>query len=327
MDTQPAIGNGFRGDASFVYALEGSGLDFYGRSCYWPGGASGVTLDPGFDLGYQSADALKETYEDVLAGAQMAACLASLGVRGRAAKSRIDASDALRSIVIEEDVAADLFPRVARPYWTSIARRFPDLTASSVPPSVQTVFLSLAYNRGPRNRALETLRAPLAGRDWPAVADAVAAMQDEHPVEGVTKRRDQEAEHLEAQLEKRRRKERRLADALRTIPARDLDEHTPPSPLPSITDLPVAPPAGASSLTNPTRPMTAEEEAVQNVTSLDDAREVVNEWFDDPEDKEVVVEKLNAAIDVPGIPEELEGVVLSRVLEAIIYGAKHLNLA
>lgn len=340
----PQIGHGFRGDPSFVHALEGHGAAVYGRSCYWPGGQSGVTLDPGFDLGYQKREQLEKYYASLLTDEQMQACLRSGDVRGEAADRRIQASGVLRSILLTRAEASALFPMVARPYWTRVAQRFPALLDERVPPAVHTVFLSLAYNRGAANDALAQLAEPLAERNWMILADHIEAMQDRHPVEGVTKRRDEEAsyldEHAEAQSKKQRQKEQLAAEVLRRVDVASVDA---PPVLPSedlikkypfIADAAAAPPSGAPSLSTASPPpamatnaaQKAAQEKAGSASTLDDARDVVDEIFDDPEDKEVVIDKLNAAVDVPGIPESMEGVIISQALEGIIYAAESVDL-
>jgi GH24 family phage-related lysozyme (muramidase) len=67
-------------------------------------------------------------------------------------------------------------------------------------PAVQTVMLSLAYNRGARNKALEELRQPLEAKNWSEVADLVGAMQQDHQLAGIRKRRRMEADLIREEL-------------------------------------------------------------------------------------------------------------------------------
>lgn len=195
----------FRGSAAWIHAREGSGLDYYGCSCYWPGGQSGVTLDPGFDLGYQTQEDLHQYYRWVLTGEQMAACVGALGLRGKEARSALTdegpAGEALRSIRIPREKQEVLFGIVAVPYWQKITGRFPQLESEDCPPAVQTALLSLAYNRGPYNRALGCLAWPLEEGNWEEVADRIYHMQQSHRLKGVRKRRRQEAELIRLGLE------------------------------------------------------------------------------------------------------------------------------
>jgi len=66
--------------------------------------------------------------------------------------------------------------------------------------TVQTVLLSLAYNRGSQNGALQILGDPLAAGDWREVARLVGGMQQNHDLVGIRKRRRWEAALIEAEL-------------------------------------------------------------------------------------------------------------------------------
>lgn len=57
---------------------------------------------------------------------------------------------------------------------------------------------------------------------------------------------------------------------------------------------------------------------VEEVSTIDEAKEVIDEVFDDPGDKAVVVEKLNRAVDVPGIGEETEAFIIRQALDLAI---------
>ncbi len=61
--------------------------------------------------------------------------------------------------------------------------------------------LSLAYNRGVFNRGLEPLGEMLRGRDWAGVADAVGSMQQNHKLQGIRVRRQQEAALIRAEMD------------------------------------------------------------------------------------------------------------------------------
>ncbi len=190
----------FDGDLGWVHLQEGHN----GRP-YWPGGASGVTLDPGIDLGHAEAsflgDLLRDHYGELMSAQHRAAADAVIGLKGDQAKAALDADAVLRSIQISHDHADRVFPAAARPYWTTIADRFPQLYDRKTPPSVQTALLSLAYNRGAGNRHLESLGPLLADRDWVAAADKIGDMQQSHSLKGIRWRRREEADLIRAELE------------------------------------------------------------------------------------------------------------------------------
>lgn len=186
---------GFRGDLSWVHAREG-----HAGKTYWPGGASGVTLDPGVDLGHAKASLIEEAYKALLTPEQSAAVKKVLGIKGDAAKAALGADPVLQSIRISRSQADTIFQFAAQPYWNAIVRRFPSLTESDTLPSVQTVMLSLAYNRGARNRGLEELKQPIAAKNWSKVAELIGSMQQDHKLAGIRKRRRMEADLIRQEL-------------------------------------------------------------------------------------------------------------------------------
>ena len=186
----------FRGSTHWIHAREGSGLEAYGRSAYWPGGESGVTLDPGFDLGYQTEERLRSHYDQVLTEQELRACLSVIGLRGRTALNALHSDtlekEILRGIEIPMGQQQDLFPAVARSYWKNICARFPVLRDECTPRAVQTALLSLSYNRGPGNDDLATLTEPLASESWDEVGWQISQMQQQHDLGSIRLRRRRE---------------------------------------------------------------------------------------------------------------------------------------
>jgi len=187
--------DGFRGDLLWVHAREG-----YSGKAYWPGGESGVTLDPGVDLGFAEPPLVEKLYKDVLTPQQLAAVRAVFGIKGQAARNALSCNSVLGAIRVSRAQSDQIFPYAAQPYWKAIVKRFPVLPAPDTLSSVQTVMLSLAYNRGAGNSGLNVLQAPLAARKWAQVADLVGAMQQDHPLAGIRQRRRMEADLIRAQL-------------------------------------------------------------------------------------------------------------------------------
>lgn len=111
----------------------------------WPGGASGVTIGIGYDLGYSGHNKLRADWDGKLPDAMISIMERCLGVTGDAARqllpsvrSKIDVPwDAAMQVFLENDV----------PDWTgkvikSISR------AATLSPDSLGALVSLAYNRG-----------------------------------------------------------------------------------------------------------------------------------------------------------------------------------
>jgi len=187
---------GFRGDLEWIHAKEA-----HKGKPYWPGGESGVTLDPGVDLGHAAPELIERLYKPLLTGAQMEALRQVFGMQGKAAREALKASSVLAGIRFSKPQAAEIMPLAAQSYWQEIRNRFKILGRKAAPPSVQTALLSLAYNRGARNHHLEPLGTLLESQQWADAAFRIAAMQQNHPLEGIRIRRREEGALIRAELD------------------------------------------------------------------------------------------------------------------------------
>lgn len=202
----------FKGDLNWIHNREG-----HVGKAYWPGGASGVTLDPGYDLGYANQDDLRKYYGGILDAHQMAQAVSALGVRGIPAGNLIKRLDALQSLKISDVVAAGLFPVVAEPYWNRLLVKWPEI--ESAPGYVQTAVLSLVYNRGVDNPHLHVITIPIVRKDWNALGEKIAAMQQDHKLPGISKRRRLEGALIISNLSKEPKPNRFIAGLKKVIAA------------------------------------------------------------------------------------------------------------
>lgn len=185
----------FRGDLQWVHEREG-----HAGKAYWPGGCSGVTLDPGVDLGHVKPSLIDAAYRDLLTLEQVEAAKKVLGIKGREAKAFLENDPVLQSIRISRPDAEVIFQYAVQPYWEAIVKRFPTLAEPETLPVVQTTVLSLAYNRGSWNRGLDVLREPLESKKWSEVAERIGSMQQGHRLKGIGKRRRLEADLIRQAL-------------------------------------------------------------------------------------------------------------------------------
>ena len=110
---------------------------------YWPGGASGVTLGIGWDLGYHNISELNSVWEaldaDDLKRLEVAA-----GNKGAAARVLIPQ---LGSIDVPADVSKQVLADSLRTYYYPfVTNHFPGLI--QLPTEAQVVLISLVFNRG-----------------------------------------------------------------------------------------------------------------------------------------------------------------------------------
>ena len=176
---------GFTGSLGLLVQWEGHA----GRP-YWPAAQSGLTLDPGFDLRWHTAEELEDLYGPLLRPGELEALELAIGAGPLLARELVH--DPLISRVrISRVQAARLLPAVAAPYWLS-TRRMLHLDRPGVPPAVQSAALSLCYNAGPND--LERLRGLASQSDWGALAGAIAQIPK------IPKRRRAEAALIRASL-------------------------------------------------------------------------------------------------------------------------------
>ena len=191
-DTTQRYLPGFHGDLHWIHQREG-----HAGKPYWPGGASGITLDPGLDVGHAKPDLIKLAYYDLLTAEQWQAVESVMGITGDAAKKKLhDTKDPmygiLNSIRVSRETADPVFTLVASPYWKDACKRFPGLGDESTPSAVQTAMLSIVYNRGVYNKGLLCLRPLIEYHDWQKMGHTIAGMQQAHKLPGISKRRRME---------------------------------------------------------------------------------------------------------------------------------------
>lgn len=129
-----------------IIEFETGGKAYYQKrlkSPTWPGGASGVTVGLGYDLGYNTRSQILSDWSSIPKGPREALASAA-GYKGMAAKHR---TPALKWIVIPWQEAEKVFVGSTMP-------RFGRMTGNAFPgilkthPHVQGSLLSVVFNRG-----------------------------------------------------------------------------------------------------------------------------------------------------------------------------------
>lgn len=155
---------------AFIAREEVGSRGFYDAQCVcptWPGGASGVTIGVGYDLGYQKGFAAD--WSDLLTPAQIAALHPWLGLKGQAAK---DGPAQLKAITIPWHAAWTAFIRRTLPQEIANTR-FTFISPVPMPQLCFGVLVSLVYNRG--TAMGDSPDNPGARKEMRDIRDAVAA--------------------------------------------------------------------------------------------------------------------------------------------------------
>ena len=193
---------------AFICREEVSSREYYDAHASrpsWPGGASGVTIGVGYDLGQESG--LETDWAHLLAPIQVAVLKRWVGVKGPAAEAAIPT---LSGITIPWYSAWLSFIGKSLPSYVSQTRKA-FVNSQIVPPLCFGVLVSLVYNRGPRmidspdhpgdRREMRDIRDAVASGHPEAVPGLLRAMERLWPLgNGVRARREQEAELFEVGL-------------------------------------------------------------------------------------------------------------------------------
>lgn len=110
----------------------------------WPGGASGVTIGHGYDLGYHTISQFSTDWRAWLSPSDFVRLRSVVGMTAETARDRVPA---LHDIVIDDDSARYVFLHCSLPRTINqTAAAFPGF--DKLPQDVQGVLVSLVYNRG-----------------------------------------------------------------------------------------------------------------------------------------------------------------------------------
>lgn len=180
---------------------------------YWPGGASGVTLGVGYDLGHHSAEELQEDWIEpgrisIPDLATEHALLRCVGKRGGAAAALVST---VRGCRIEEADAREVFEERSVPKYEAQTRAaFPGVEA--LPLDAYSALVSLVFNRGPgmgnpnnpddwdRRREMREIRDLVPTGDLAGIAAAIRSMKrlwEGKNLDGLLRRREDEAKLVE----------------------------------------------------------------------------------------------------------------------------------
>lgn len=158
------------GGRELVLEFETGGRSGYDPHPEWPGGASGVTIGIGYDMGYYSKAVIDSDWQ-AINKTPRTRLLSVAGLSGTRARHVLST---VRDIYVQWDIAADVFDRVDVAREFSRAKRavpgFEDMR-----PNAQAAWLSLGFNRGwqlsgPNRLEMRAARDLVPGRDYEGMA-------------------------------------------------------------------------------------------------------------------------------------------------------------
>ncbi len=112
----------------------------------WPGGASGITIGIGYDLGYESAGDFEEDWQAILGAGDFTTLSQVVGLKGADAQAK---APGLKTIKVKSADAEQVFLERSVPKYQALTQQaFPGVDA--LPADAQGALFSLVYN--PRSR-------------------------------------------------------------------------------------------------------------------------------------------------------------------------------
>lgn len=146
----------------------------------WPGGASGVTIALGYDLGYANAEKIHRDFDGLIPDDMIKALISVAGLTGTRAH---DAMLRVRgSITIPWSAALSVFLKKDMPTWIATIKHVLPNT-DKLSPMCLGILVSLAYNRGAsfdksgdRYREMRAIKADMASGNFADIPSQFRSM-------------------------------------------------------------------------------------------------------------------------------------------------------
>jgi GH24 family phage-related lysozyme (muramidase) len=171
----------------------------------WPGGASGVTIGIGYDVGYVSQQLLGQDWQGAIPDAVIQALRPAIGVRGASAQGLAQSLQA--TVTVPWTPAITVHRTKVIPKWITLVQKYLSNT-DKLDGDCLGALVSLTYNRGAsfdqdgdRFTEMRNIRADMASQNFADIPGQIRSMKRLWPtVRGLQIRRDSEAALFEAGL-------------------------------------------------------------------------------------------------------------------------------
>jgi hypothetical protein len=169
-----------------------------------PGGASGVTIGIGYDLGHNSKEQITNDWKGQIPDADLNVLLSCAGIKGVPAKTMLSKNPQLRRIKVPIGPAKAVFYKASLPHYAKLtAKAYPGL--DKLMPDAIGALVSMVYNRGDsltgKNREEMAAIVPLVAKaDYVGIANQVEKSKriwaGKPALKGVYLRREKEAAYI-----------------------------------------------------------------------------------------------------------------------------------
>ncbi len=169
----------------------------------WPGGASGVTIGIGYDLGYVSAAQMRRDWGGKIADADVEILEKVCRLKAEDARAKLRLVS-IKSVAVSFESASQVFYFSSLPtYAAKCLKAYPGV--EQLPADAQAALLSLVFNRGTRKsgttrREMKAIEPLVATGDLDGIAQQILSMKrlwEGRGLDGLLRRREHEAALVE----------------------------------------------------------------------------------------------------------------------------------
>jgi len=173
---------------------------YYNRSLkqpIWPGGASGITIGIGYDLGYNSVSQINNDWQGKVSDSNLEKLIKVSGLKSEDAKRSLIR---VKNIDVAFEDARKVFSENTLPRFAASTRKaYPGVELLFA--DAQVALLSLVYNRGAsmsgaRRKEMSAIKPLVVQKDYAGIAQQIKNMKrlwEGRGLAGLLKRRDDEA--------------------------------------------------------------------------------------------------------------------------------------
>lgn len=195
-------------DWSSVINFESGGQDYYNNSlkkATWPGGASGITIGIGADLGYMSIEEFEKYFASYFTKEEITKLKAVIGVKGDNAKAKLSS---VKNITLSWENAMKAFIEWTLPkFWKLTNALWPGV--DKLNEKAQIALVSIVFNRGTSTKGtsrteMVNIKPLVVKKDYKGIAREIRSMKRlwlNKKLDGLIKRREEEAKLVELSIE------------------------------------------------------------------------------------------------------------------------------
>jgi len=191
-------------DWTSVINFESGGQSYYNnylKKVCWPGGASGLTIGIGADLGYMSKEEFQKYFEKYYDSSSASKLKAGIGLKGITAKNKLSS---VKGIELSWQNAMEAFVQWTLPkFWKLTNALWPGL--EELEENAQIALVSLVFNRGTSivgssRSEMKNIKPLVLKKDYKGIAKEIRSMKrlwQGKNLDGLIKRREEEAKMIE----------------------------------------------------------------------------------------------------------------------------------